>query len=297
MNNQIEVYIIAYNNLFCVEYQIKSFKAFCLDPHKLIIVDSNCGEHLENSRQKKLICEKYGIEIIEIPEEHGKTGHKEGPSAVLSRKLDYVYHSVIKERNPKYFAFLDQDFFPFKKFSVVEDLEKYGMYGDVLERSDFKSPADSIEEIVDGPWALHPWLSFYKYDFVKDYDLSWYPSPGFDTGGKNWDNFISKLNPEKKNYWRRHKTIMYFPFDEISGAGPSPYELHFFSWNGENVYSQVQIYDGKFIHMLNSKYLDDPMNPKTNWCKGFLDMAILVDGDTEFDESNGFHNEGPSNKI
>jgi hypothetical protein len=100
------------------------------------------------------------------------------------------------------------------------------------------------------------------------------------------------LTIEKKDYWRRHRTIMYFPFDEICGPGSL-----YFPWKGTDVYSQVQIYDGKFIHMLNSKYLDDPMNPKTNWSKGFLDMALLIDGSTEFTEDSGFHNEGPANKI
>lgn len=294
-NNLIEVYVIAYNNLFCVEYQIKAFRAFCLDDHKLIIVDSNCGEHQENTSKKKEICNKYGVEFLELPSELSLRGNN--PSVILSKKLDYVFHNIIKNRSPRYFGFVDQDFFPFKKFSVVDDLEKYGMYGDVSEIDSAKSPSHFPEDIIDSPWIIHPWLSFYRYDFVKDFDLNWYPSPGFDTGGKNWENFISKLNLNKKDYWRRHKTLMYFPFDDISGSGPHPYESHYFNWKNTQVYSQAQIYDGKFIHMLNSKYLDDPMNPKTNWCKGFLDMALLIDGDTEFTEVNGFHNEGPAYKI
>ncbi len=48
----LEIYVIAYNNLFCVEYQIKTFKAFCKDNYKIIIVDSNCGDHTENSERK-----------------------------------------------------------------------------------------------------------------------------------------------------------------------------------------------------------------------------------------------------
>jgi hypothetical protein len=49
----LEIYVIAYNNLFCVDYQIKTFKAFCQDDHKLVIIDSNCGDHLENTSEKK----------------------------------------------------------------------------------------------------------------------------------------------------------------------------------------------------------------------------------------------------
>jgi hypothetical protein len=66
-SDQIEIYIIAYNNLFCVEYQIKTFNAFCKDNFKIIIIDSNCGEHIENSFKKKEICDRYGVEYISLP--------------------------------------------------------------------------------------------------------------------------------------------------------------------------------------------------------------------------------------
>ena len=291
----LEVYVIAYNNLFCVEYQIKSFISFCEDDYKLIIIDSNCGEFPENTRRKREICERYGVEFLELP--HHLSLKNLNPSNILGQKLNYVYYNIIKNRNPKYFCLLDQDFFPFKSFSVVEELEEKGMYGDVCEMDGNKNESHLLENTKEGPWVLHPWLSFYKFDFIKDFNIDFSPCHGFDTGGKNWELFISKKNLKKSDYWKRHKTLMYFPFDEISNHGPSGYEKHFFIWNGEKIYSQVQIYDGKFIHMLNSKYLDDPANPKTNWCKGFLDMSILNSGKINFSDENGFHNEGPSKKI
>lgn len=292
--NEIEVYIISYNNLFCVEYQIKTFRSFCQDPHKIIIIDSNCGEHPENSRRQAEICSKYGVEHLAIPE-NLKWGRDQ--TNILAGKLNWVYNSIIKERKPKYFALIDQDFFPFKKFSVVEQLEKFGMYGDVNEMDGFKTESHQLRDVVDGPWHIHPWLSFYKYDLVKDYPMDWSPVHNFDTGGKNWENFISKAGLDKSNYWRRDKTIMYFPFMEMGGGGPQGYEKHYFMWKGMQVYGQVQIYDGKFIHMLNSKFLDDPSNPKTNWCKGFLDLAILLDGTLPFNSNFGFYNEGPAEHI
>ena len=110
-NDIMEVYIIAYNNLFCVEYQIKTFKAYCKDNYKLIIIDSNCGEHLENSIAKKKMCDDNNIEYIELPNDLSLKN--EWASMILGKKLNYVYYQIIKKRNPKYFAFLDQDFFPF----------------------------------------------------------------------------------------------------------------------------------------------------------------------------------------
>lgn len=293
-NNEIEVYIIAYNNLFCVEYQIKTFQSFCQDPYKIIIVNSNCGEHPENTRAQAEICSKYGVEFLSIPD---SLRHGMNPTHVLAAKLNWVYYNVVKPRSPKYFAFIDQDFFPFKKFSVIDQLEKYGMYGDVNERDEFKTESHLLKDVKDGPWHIHPWLSFYKFDLVKDFQMDWSPIHHFDTGGRNWETFISKAGLDKKNYWRRHKTIMYFPFMEIGGGGPQGYEKHYFQWRNHQIYGQVQIYDGKFIHMLNSKFLDDPSNPKTNWCKGFLDCAILFEGALPFNSNFGFHNEGPAEHI
>lgn len=291
----LEIYILSYNNIFCVDYQIKCFKSFCLDDHNLIVIDSNCGEFPHDSQSKKEICNTYGVEFLSLPAHLSLKNLN--PTNILGEKLNFVYKQIIKERNPEYFAFIDQDFFPFKKFRILPTLNQLGMYGDVCEEENCKSPSDLMESVIEGPWVLHPWLSFYKTDFFDGLNPDWNPCSGFDTGGKNWENVIKKKKLNKKDYWLRHKTLMYFPFDEISDSGPEKFKNHFFLWNGENVYSQIQIYDGKFVHMLNSKYLDDPRNPKTNWCKGFLDSCILASGSLEFSNLNGFHNEGPSFKI
>ena len=289
--DNLEIYVLAYNNSFCVDYQIKAFSAFCKDKHKLVIIDSNCGDHSTNTAEKRELCKRRGIEFLELPPELAFRGLN--PTNILGRKLNWVFYNIVKQRNPKYFGFIDQDFFPFREFSLSDHLEKFGMYGDVCERDGQKTPSDRLEDVIDSPWVIHPWLSFYKTEFFEGTSPDWDSCHGFDTGGRNWDNVISKKSLDKRNYWLRHKTIMYYPFDDISHHGPAGYEKHFFGWNGERVHSQVQIYDGKFIHMLNSKYLDDPMNPKTNWCKGFLDNAILSSAKIEFNSSNGFHNEGP----
>ena len=170
------------------------------------------------------------------------------------------------------------------------------MYGDVAEMDGFKS--DNRDSLVDGPWMIHPWLSFYKLDMVRDFFLNFEPGNGFDTGGYNWFNFISKTNLEKKNYWVRDETIMYFPWYDISNSGPPGYEKEYFDQAGIQLYGQVQIYDGKFVHALNStKFSNDSMNPKTNWCKGFLDASILLSGGLEFSEENGFRNTSKCKSI
>jgi hypothetical protein len=273
-DDAIEVYIIAYNNLFCVEYQIKTFRAFCKDNYRLIVIDSNCGEHPENSKSKKKICDDNNVEYISLPNHLSMIG--QWSSLVLGYKLNYVYNNIVLKRNPKYFAFIDQDFFPFTEFTLKEFLDKNGAYGDVMEANGRGSK--SINELNNSPWVIHPWLSFYRLDFLKDFNMNWLPCSDFDTGGSNWESFFSKKGINKKTYWLRDKTILYFPWESVSDNGPLGYENEYFKWNGNQIYGQVQIYDNKFIHVLNSRFLDDPFNPKTNWCKGFLDAGLLSHG-------------------
>ena len=113
----IEFYLLIHANLFCAEYQIKTIRKFCKDPFKIIILDSNCGEHTDLSVALEKMCAAESVDLIKIPNEFCMRGH--GTSNILAAKLNYVYSTIIKQRQPKYFAFLDQDMFMFKDFSII----------------------------------------------------------------------------------------------------------------------------------------------------------------------------------
>ena len=130
-------------------------------------------------------------------------GNGMNPSNILGRKLNWTYTNLILPRNPTYFAFLDQDFFMIKPFTIIEHLDKLGMWGDVMEISNQSSGSFKKCDVKPGPWVLHPWLSFYKLDFIRTYKMDWMPANNFDTGGANWYNFISKANLNKADYWFR----------------------------------------------------------------------------------------------
>lgn len=265
----MEFYILTHNNLFCVEYQIKTIRQFCKDPFHIIILDSNCGEYPNVSQKLKQRCDTLNVELIVLPTLLAMKG--QNGSLILGTKLNYVYHEIVKKREPKYFAFLDQDMFMFKPFSIIPFLDEYGIWGDVDEPSNAKTPSLSKSDIVNGPWFLHPWLSFYRYDFVKDYPLDFMPCEHFDTGGKLWEALVSKRGLDKRDYWFRENIQMLFPFEEVSNAGPHPYETHYFIFGGKKVYGQVQVNNG-FIHMLNSP--NDLLHPKVAYVKGFLDACL-----------------------
>ena len=290
----IEFYLICYNNNFCVEYQINTITHFCKDPHKIIIIDSNCGSHLENAEEKKEICNKYDVEYIKMPE--SLAGNGMNPSNILGCKLNWTYTNIILPRNPTYFAFLDQDFFMIKPFTIIEHLDKWGMWGDITEISNQTSGSFKKCDVKPGPWVLHPWLSFYKLDFIRNYKMDWMPLENFDTGGTNWYNFISKANLNKADYWFRDNIIMYYPFAKQSDAGPPPYQKHYCNFRGEKFYGQIQINNG-FMHFLNSHILTNPLHPKTAICRGMLDGILLANG-FKFTSNNGYEIfDSPSNSL
>jgi len=293
-SNILEFYILCYNNSFCVEYHIKTINFFCKDPFKIIIIDSNCGKNEVNSIEKGIICSKYNIEYLTLPD-HLSLDNLHS-SQIIGKKLNYIYYEIILKRNTKYFSFIDQDFFMIKSFSIIEHLDKYGMYGDISEIGNEQSNSFYKKDINDGPWILHPWCSFYKLDFIKDYTMDWSPCEQFDTGGKNWENFIKKKNINKKDYWHRDNIIMYYPFADISNAGPHPYEKHYCLYNDKSFYGQLQI-NNSFLHLLNSSILTEPLHPKSAFCKGMLDGILLASGFI-FNKENGYETfDSPSDKL
>lgn len=303
----IEFYILCYNSLFCCDYQIKCINQFCKDKFKIIIFDSNLGINPIDSTQKELLCKEKNIEFITLPN-NNLFNNPINPSMLLGHKLNCLYYDYVLKRNPKYFAFIDQDMFMIKPFSIIERLDKFGMWGDVMEVDNYPKSGGhngmEKQNINENPWVLHPWLSFYKLDFVKPYKLNFLPGGNnengdlhFDTGGENYEAFIRKLDVKKEDYWFRENIIMYYPFYEISNAGPPPYEKHYFNYNKEKIYGQIQINNG-FIHLLcSSKMSQDSFNPKIVICKGMLD-GILLSNNIVFDRSNGYEiQNSPTNKM
>jgi hypothetical protein len=265
----IEFYILIHNNTFCAEYQIKTIRHFCKDPYKITLIDSNCGAFESKSTELKMLCFKENIELLQLPNDLEMESTP--PSIRLGLKLNYVYETFVKSRKPRYFAFVDQDMFPYMDFQKIPFLDKYGMWGDVDEPDKNKSPSIYKNDMIDGPWHLHPWLSFFKLDYVINEKLDFTPRENTDTGGSLWTSFIQNKHINKGDYWFRDNIKMLFPYKSISNAGPPPYEDHYFLYRGSPCYGQIQI-NNEFIHMLNSP--NDLLHPKLTYTKGFLDSRL-----------------------
>src|ERR1051325_9063346 len=155
LTGSVDIYIIAFNSLFCIEYQIRLLKTYFHFPN-IIIIDNNCGLHPEISAKTKQMCEEAGVEYIVAPDNIYQ--HHFDPTLKLGTTMMWVYQQCVRKREPKYFGFIDQDAFLFKPFDVRSYLDQKGMYG-----------TTSVGE--QNSWNLHVTTNFFRYDFVKHLDL------------------------------------------------------------------------------------------------------------------------------
>jgi len=88
----IDFYILIHANIFCAEYQIKTIRKFCKDPFNIVILDSNCGEYPDLSKQLNALCSSKNIELLNIPNEFRMTG--QNVSLILGTKLNYIYNGL-----------------------------------------------------------------------------------------------------------------------------------------------------------------------------------------------------------
>lgn len=273
----LEIYSLAYNNLFCVEYQIKTWTKFCKDNFELIIVDSNCGEHKENTEKKREICKKYNIEMIELPE---SVSYKDlHPSSIISYKYDYIYHNIVMKRRPKYFAFMDQDVFPITEVSFTDYIDKFNMYGHCgnLRKNKKWAPAASFHS--------------YKLDFIEKFNPSFkhrqpvdsddHLNGWFDGFACLWDTYTSKCGVDFLELRKAsNPTSHVFNFGGSGKEGDlSRVELGDSKKGNSKGYKRSMLHficQSKLLHATGSRFLDQMSGPQEGYLKGFLDAVLLA---------------------
>lgn len=251
----VDIYIPTFNSLFCVEYQIKTLRKFYKDNCNIVIVDNNNNLNAEVSNETFNICKKENVTYIKAPDNLFQTPNKFDSSLKLGTTMNWIYLNCVKERNVKYFGYLDQDCFLFQDLSLVNYLDNKNMYGPISKST--KPPF---------AWNLHVTSNFYKFDHVKDFVLDFRPSHTYqlDTGGANYDLIYKDLNPE--DYDLHQQGYRYFEHDIGEKEVTHP--------NGSvtGTFQYYTIHDSKWIHMCGSTGLASDL--KTAYIKGFLDCMM-----------------------
>lgn len=293
----LSVYVPIYNSAFCADYQIKTLKTFLKDDHTLIFIDNNLGRHPSSSNSLKKLCSDHGVPLIVNTDpmcsqlQEGVEEGSLGVDAKLGWTLNLMWAHV-KQTQPKYFGFLDQDCFLFKETSMIDKLERVPAYGKIVPTcpsSEHKVSTDG-EEFV---WNLHVISNFYKTSFLLDKDLGPHSAinfmPGWwgeqfgkkkiqlDVGGMNWHSVWK--NEELSDY--AIEEDHYYYYDDLSLLDPT----------GEHpTRTLYEILDGRWIHMVHGATAaasQEYLSPKTSYIKGFLDNA-LIQARSPHRESSGF---------
>jgi len=259
---QTDVYITCFGNNFFAEHQIKTLKKFFVGffagDVNIILVDNNC--HHTNGPVADLGLPSISRELLGIanpminkncyyirpPHNHYQEKQHFDPSMKLGTTLSWLFHNVIKLRQPEQFFFLDQDCFLFRNFEFKFYLWRE-MYGTVCENKP--------------KWNIHVTQCGFLYGAVKDLPLDFRPSwkHNLDTGGANYDILYAHRNIE--NFRLKHTGVRFFKEDTVSGIRPQHYE----------------IIDDCWIHLCASTHdaLEGEGQRKLDYIKGFLDCALI----------------------
>lgn len=227
-DSDLDLYIISFNQPKFIEYQIKLLDASSMWCN-IIVVDNNCGMHMESSQKVREICEREQVIYLKAPDNHYQLPQFFDPSLKLGCTMNWLYYNVIKKRKPDYFGFLDHDCFLIdREFDVIDYLDNFGMYGTICTNGE--------------KWNLHVITNFFKSSFVEGMALDFRPSwaNNLDTGGANWNALYSQRN--KETYRLNHIGVRYSEEDVVRKDGVQHYEIIDDSWVHFCASSHDQLY-------------------------------------------------------
>ena len=248
---ETDIYVITFNNLFLVDYQIRTLRRFFQSPFNLIIVDNNNWLYPEQSKQVLQLCVDQGVTYLKAPDNFYQTEKTFfDPSMKLGTTMNWLYQQCARVRKPKYFGYLDQDCFLVKDLDISGRLDRQGMFGRAYR-----------SKKIPEAWTLHVTTNFYRFDFVKDYELDFRASYPYemDTGGANYDILYCRLNYE--DYVIPMQAQRFDAADVNRPGSVQHYEL---------------LADGEWYHMCASSHdqLAGDGAYKLAYTKGYLDSRL-----------------------
>lgn len=247
--NEMDVYVITFNNAFLVQYQIKTLRKFLKSPFNLIVVDNNNWLHEEQTRKVLRLCIDENVTYIKAPDNYYQRPESFDPTMKLGTTMNWLFVQSVLQRRPKYFGFLDHDCFLVRDLDMRPYLDKYGMYGKVIRGA------------VPESWTLHVTTNFYKTKFVGDRLLDFRASYqyGLDTGGANYNILYKGHSAER--YAIEHHSVRFAEEDVNRKDSVQHYEL---------------IDNGNWCHMCASSHdqLAGDGAYKLIYFKGYLDGRL-----------------------
>lgn len=179
----------SYSSPMCIEYQIKTLRKFFKESFYFTVLDCNFDK-VNCSKEILNISKQYKIGYIKLPDNPcglRETSQRHGTS------LTWAYRNFIRPVGLKYFGILDQDCFPVRDIYMSNYLNLYKIYGYT-----YYSTSKINYPKIGTRWTFHPCVNFFKFSYVKKYDLDFIPDWNLidilDTGGCNWNVLYKDLD-------------------------------------------------------------------------------------------------------
>lgn len=190
---KFDIYTVAFNNVYVIDYQIRLLRKYLKDEYFHIIADNSNDEN--KSKEIKGLCIKYWVWYLKLPENTLFCSHSHWAA------LNYLYKNYIKNRQPKYFWLLDHDIFPIKDTSILGHFWNQDFYGYLVDKN-------RRGYIYWTQWMLWPWFSFYKFWVFKKFNFStakwFFPKPyALDTWWWNRRLIFKNYNKDKIKFAER----------------------------------------------------------------------------------------------
>lgn len=175
---QVDIVVIAFNNLELLEYQYKFIKKNLNDKYSYIIADNSTNKAAREQIEK--FCYKNNISYFSMP---FNFLNFIGGSYSHAACINYVCHKILPKRQSKYYAFIDHDLFPIAKYSIIEHLKTQPVYGVLRDR-----------EVA---WYIWAGMAFFSASEFAPKTMDFMPikvnGVYLDTGGGNW-KYLKNFN-------------------------------------------------------------------------------------------------------
>ena len=218
LKNKSVIAIVAFEQPWALSWLLQMAKKN-LRESSVLVFDNSRNPLLRD--EIEAVCTANNVLYFSLPRNHTKHVNRSHGMA-----MSWIFDNVIKNIEPKQFAFIDHDLIPVSQVDFSKALESQPFFG--------RRGGQKVDY-----WSL--WAGYCLFDFKflenKKINFLYDFSRGLDTGGRNWGSIYSLFDQTKIKFASRVFSKVYLP-DFPDGVS-------------------VEFIDEKWVHMGSISYNDN----------------------------------------
>lgn len=218
LKNKSVIAIVAFEQPWALNWLLQMAKKN-LRESSVLVFDNSRDPMLRD--EIEAVCTANDVLYFSLPRNHTKHVNRSHGMA-----MSWIFDNVIKNIEPKQFAFIDHDLIPVSPVDFSKALESQPFFG--------RRGGQKVDY-----WSL--WAGYCLFDFKflenKKINFLYDFSRGLDTGGRNWGSIYSLFDQTKIKFASRVFSKVYLP-DFPDGV-------------------RVEFIDEKWVHMGSISYNDN----------------------------------------